>query len=512
MSDQPNILVVIADQLAASGLGAYGNRLTRAPTLDRLGAEGAVFEHAYCASPLCVPSRGALMTGMLPSRNGAYDNGAELAASVPTFAHYLRVLGYRTVLAGKMHFVGPDQMHGFEQRVTADVYPGGLDWTPDWRLAETERLSWYHDMSSVQRAGPVRASLQLDYDDEVAFRARRAIVDTARARDGRPLLLVASFTHPHDPYEVPLRLWESYADAQVDPPSVAELPLDEQDAHSRRLLAMFDHERHPVTPARLIAARRAYSAAISLVDEHVASLLATLEDVGLRNDTVVVVIADHGDMLGERGLWYKMSFFEGSARVPLIVHHPASVAPARIAQPVSLVDIAPTLVELAGGWPDDRPAAPIDGRSLVPLLSDAAGGERVPVLGEYLSEGVTEPQVMVRHGRYKLIRCPGDPDLLYDLDEDPHELGNLAGAARGSRALGELGAIADARWDLAALRRTILASQEARRLVVRALATGTLTHWDHLVPDDGPDRYISSGRDFWGALEQSRLPGDGSQA
>jgi choline-sulfatase len=501
----PNILVVVADQLAATGLGAYGNRLTRAPELDRLAAEGALFEHAYCASPLCVPSRGALMTGMLPSRNGAYDNGAELAASVPTFAHYLRVLGYRTVLAGKMHFVGPDQLHGFEERVTADVYPGGLDWTPDWRLSQDERLPWYHDMSSVQRAGPVRASLQLDYDDEVAFRARRAIVDSARDRDARPLLLVASFTHPHDPYEVPLRLWRSYADAPVDPPAVPALPLDQQDAHSRRLLAMFDHAQHPVTPERLLAARRAYSAAITLVDEHVGSLLATLDEVGMRDDTVVVVIADHGDMLGERGLWYKMSFFEGSAHVPLIVHQRGRVAPRRVARPVSLLDLAPTLVDLAGGWPDGAPAAEIDGRSLLPLLEGGAEREPRPVLGEYLSEGVTAPQVMVRHGRYKLIRCPGDPDLLYDLDDDPHELDNLAGDQRGIWALGELGAIADGRWDLQRLRETILSSQRQRRLIVRALARGRQTAWDHRVPDDGSERYISSGRDFWSALEQSRL-------
>jgi choline-sulfatase len=504
VSGQPNILVVVADQLAASALGAYGNRVTRAPALDRLGAEGAVFERAYCASPICVPSRGAFMTGMLPSRNGSYDNGAELAASVPTFAHYLRVLGYRTVLAGKMHFVGPDQLHGFEERVTADVYPAGLDWIPDWRLASTERLPWYHDMSSVERAGPVRASLQLDYDEEVAFRGRRAIVDAARAQDGRPLLLVASFTHPHDPYEVPRRLWELYADSEIELPAVAALPFAEQDAHSRRLLEMVDHERFPVDRERLIAARRAYAAAISLVDEHVASLLSTLEDVGMGDDTMVVVLSDHGDMLGERGLWYKMSFFEGSARVPLIVHQPGAIAPTRIAQPVSLLDLAPTLVALAGGWPGGRPAAPLDGYSRASLLRGAGPPPHEPVLAEYLSEGVTAPQVMVRLGAHKLIRCPGDPDLLYDLESDPHELRNLTESAGAAHA--RLGAIADERWDLAALREQLLASQQSRRLVMQALATGRVTAWDHRVPDDGPDRYISSGRDFWGALEQSRLP------
>jgi choline-sulfatase len=503
---QPNILVVVADQLAASALGAYGNRVTRAPTLDRLGTEGVVFDSAYCASPLCVPSRGAFMSGMLPSRNGAFDNGAELAASIPTFAHYLRVLGYRTVLAGKMHFVGPDQMHGFEQRVTADVYPAGLDWVPDWRLASNERLPWYHDMSSVERAGPVRASLQLDYDEEVAFRARRAIIDSARAQDDRPLLLVASFTHPHDPYEVPRRLWERYADDEIELPRVAELPFAAQDAHSRRLLEMFDHERFPVSRERLIAARRAYAAAVSLVDEHVASLLATLDDLRMRDDTIVVVISDHGDMLGERGLWYKMSFFEGSARVPFIVHHPASMPARRVVEPISLLDLAPTLVELAGGWPDGAPSAPIDGHSRAALVRGGGEPPDEPVLGEYLSEGVTAPQVMVRRGSKKLIRCPGDPDLLYDLDDDPDELHNLA--AVDDAAHEALGRVADARWDLGELRTRLLESQQSRRLVVRALGTGAVTTWDHRVPDDGPDRYISSGRDFWGSLEQARLPDD----
>jgi choline-sulfatase len=388
--------------------------------------------------------------------------------------------------------------------VTADVYPAGLDWVPDWRLASSERLPWYHDMSSVERAGPVRASLQLDYDEEVAFRARRAIVDTARGRDGRPLLLVASFTHPHDPYEVPRRLWERYRDDEIELPAVGELPFEQQDAHSRRLLEMFEHGRFPVDHARLIAARRAYAAAVSLVDEHVASLLATLAELRMRDDTVVVVISDHGDMLGERGLWYKMSFFEGSARVPFIVHHPRTMRPRRVAEPVSLLDLAPTLVELAGGWPDGRPAAPLDGHGRAALLRGEDEAPHEPVLGEYLSEGVTAPQVMVRHGAHKLIRCPGDPDLLYDLTDDPGERVNLA--PTDAEALARLGAIADERWDLPGLRDRMLASQETRRLLVRALTTGRLTAWDHRVPDDGPDRYISSGRDFWGALEQARLP------
>ena len=131
----PNILLVMADQLAAAHLPAYGNAVVQAPSLDALAREGVVFESAYCASPLCAPSRFALLTGRRPSAIGAYDNAAELPAATPTIAHVLRAAGYETTLAGKMHFVGPDQLHGFEERLTTDVYPSGFDWTPDWTAA-----------------------------------------------------------------------------------------------------------------------------------------------------------------------------------------------------------------------------------------------------------------------------------------------------------------------------------------------------------------------------------------
>ena len=161
MPRPPHIVLIMADQLGARSLPAYGNAVVHSPHLDRLADEGVVFERALCASPLCAPSRASLMTGLLPSRTGAYDNAGELPASVPTFAHHLRAAGYRTVLAGKMHFIGPDQLHGFEERLVPDVYPAGLDWVPDWRLEDDETLPWYHDLGSVLRAGPVRRTLQL---------------------------------------------------------------------------------------------------------------------------------------------------------------------------------------------------------------------------------------------------------------------------------------------------------------------------------------------------------------
>jgi choline-sulfatase len=482
---RPNILLVLADQLSARALAAYGGAVARTPNLDRLAERGVVFERALCASPLCVPSRAALATGLLPSSTCVYDNASELGAAVPTFAHHLRVLGYRTVVAGKMHFVGPDQLHGFEERPMPDVYPAGFDWVPDWRLEDHETLPWYHDLSSVRRAGPVRATLQIEYDLEVVHHARDAIAASARAAD-RPLLLVASFTHPHDPYEVTREHWDRYADVEIDLPAHT-LPPDPADAPTRRLRAMLGFDRESVSADEVARARRGYYAAMSLVDDHVGAILATLAEHGLADDTVVVFTSDHGDMLGERGLWYKMAPFEDSIRVPLVVHAPARFEPRRVAEVVSLLDLLPTLVELAGGEPPE-----CDGSSLAPALDGDGPPQRdLPV--EYLAEGVRAPQVTVVRGPLKVIRELGEPDLAYDLEHDPYERSPVA-------APPDL----HGRWDLPQLDADVRASQERRRLVARALATGRQHPWDHPGEPGGP--YIRTGQDFWATLEAYRRP------
>ena len=130
MTDKPNIILFMVDQLTSFVLNTYGGTVCKTPNIDALAARGTVFENAYCNYPLCAPSRFSMMSGRLPSRIGAYDNGAEFAASIPTFAHYLRLSGYYTCISGKMHFVGPDQYHGFEERLTTEIYPADMSWTP----------------------------------------------------------------------------------------------------------------------------------------------------------------------------------------------------------------------------------------------------------------------------------------------------------------------------------------------------------------------------------------------
>ncbi|HEY1945054.1 MAG TPA: choline-sulfatase [Roseiarcus sp.] len=481
----PNVLLVMVDQLTPAFLPIHGHKVVKAPHLESLAARGVVFENAYCASPLCSPSRASFMTGLLPSRSGVYDNAAEFSADIPTFAHHLRLAGYRTILSGKMHFCGPDQLHGFEQRLTTDIYPADYGWTPDWDHP-LERPSWYHNMSSVTQAGLCVRTNQLDFDDEVTFTAERAIYDYARTRDERPFLLVASLTHPHDPFAIPKRYWDLYRDDEIDMPGSA-VPREALDPHSLRLRHVCAMDAETVTEANVRDARHAYYGAISYVDDNLGRLLAALGDTGLDQDTVVIFTSDHGEMLGERGLWFKMSFFEGAARVPLVVSAPGRYAPRRVGASVSLLDVLPTLVDVAGG--DARAlGASVDGHSLVPHLEGREGHDEA--IGEYLAEGAIAPMVMIRRGAHKFLHSPADPDQLYDLATDPMERDNLAVSPSQERRVADFRQEIARRWDLAAIDAKVRESQRRRRVVDAALSRGDVHAWDFQPHRDASKLYV----------------------
>jgi choline-sulfatase len=505
MSDRPNLLLLMADQLTARALRVYGGTIARTPNIDALAAQGVVFESFYCNSPLCAPSRFSFSSGQLPARIGAYDNAAEFAASVPTFAHYLRSAGYQTVLAGKMHFCGPDQLHGYEERLTTDIYPADFGWTPDWTRFE-ERPGWYHTMDSVTRAGPCIRTNQIDFDDEVVAATRQKLFDLARSRDRRPFCMLASLTHPHDPYVIPATYWNRYRDDEIDMPRVGDLAGGE-DPHSARIRHVIGLGCANPTPAQVRAARRAYYGALSYVDDQVGTLLSTLEEAGFAGNTVVMLFADHGDMLGERGLWYKMSFFEPACRIPLIVHAPGRFAPHRVLESASLLDLLPTLVEL--GSPGEAPsyAAPLGGRSLLPALQGGCGPDEV--LGEYLAEGALAPLVMIRRGRYKFVHCPLDPDQLYDLTIDPDERTNLAAQPQSAALVTEFLSEVARRWQLSAMHEAVLASQRQRLFVYPALRAGRYQPWDFQPVRDATRLYIRNDQELNDLEAMARFPSNG---
>lgn len=505
MASRPNFLILMADQLTARALPAYGNPVARTPHIDALAAGGVVFESFYCNSPLCAPSRFSFLSGRQVSAIGAYDNAAEFPSQVPTFAHYLRAAGYQTALSGKMHFCGADQLHGFEERLTTDIYPADFGWTPDWQRFE-ERPSWYHTMDSVTQAGPCARTNQIDFDDDVVFQARQKIFDLARSRDRRPFCLVASMTHPHDPYVVPARYWDRYEGVDIGMPRV-QLSPDRLDPHSRRLRHVCGLDLQPVTQPQVSAARRAYFGAVSYVDDQIGSLLGALCDAGFAGDTVVLLLADHGDMLGERGLWYKMNFFEPACRIPFIVHAPQRFAPGRVRESASLVDVLPTLIELSGGNLADC-AAPIDGNSLTAQLAGAPGSDEV--IGEYLAEGAIAPLVMIKRNRYKFVHSPTDPDQLYDLAEDPDELVNLAQAPSQQTRVREFRAEVAQRWDLPALHAAVLDSQRRRHLVYRALRAGRYAPWDFQPLRDATRLYVRNDQELGDLESMARFPPHGT--
>ncbi len=499
---KPNLLFIMADQLAFHALSWYGNRIVKTPHLDTLAAAGVVFDNAYCPSPLCAPSRYALMSGRLPAGIGAYDNAAEFAADIPTYAHYLRLAGFRTALSGKMHFCGPDGLHGFEERLTTDIYPADYGWFADWDDFET-RPSYYHNMSSVTQAGVCVRSNQLDFDDEVTFQASRFLYAHVRQDDPRPFALTVSFTHPHDPYATPQAYWDRYRHEDIPMPTQGRDDVP-QDPHALRLRHVSNMDATPITDDQIRNARHAYYGNVSYVDDQIGRLLAVLEETGQAENTIIVFSGDHGDHLGERGLWYKMSWYEPSARVPMLVHAPGRLSPRRVGAAVSTIDLLPTFLELVNDGARFETPCPLDGRSLLPHLQGLGGHDEV--IGEYLGEGAIAPLCMIRRERFKYVCSTPDPDQLFDLIDDPNERNNLAGNPAYEDVLAAFQAEAAARWDMGALRQSVVESQRRRRLVHQALMTGQMTSWDFQPKNDASRQYMRNTIDLDDLERLSRFP------
>ncbi|MFV0300350.1 MAG: choline-sulfatase [Paracoccus sp. (in: a-proteobacteria)] len=493
---KPNILILMADQL--SGLlfpdGPAG--FLHAPNLGRLAARSTRFANAYTGSPLCAPGRASFMSGQLPRRTRVYDNAAEFASDIPTYAHHLRRAGWQTCLSGKMHFVGPDQLHGFEERLTTDIYPADFGWTPDYRKPGERIDWWYHNLGSVTGAGVAEITNQYEYDDEVAHHACRKLFDLSRGKDDRPWCLTVSFTHPHDPFVARRKYWDLYAGAP-ELAAPAPIPYADQDPHSRRLMEACDWRAFDIAPDQIRRARQGYFANISYIDDKIGEILDVLART--RQQAIILFLSDHGEMLGSRGLWFKMSFFEGSARVPLMISAPGMV-PGRVDRPVSTIDVLPTLCDLAG-LPMGEIAPWTDGESL------ADGGvSRGPVAMEYAAEGSITPLVALRDGRWKYIACLADPEQLFDLTADPAERSNLAADPAHAATLARFRQMAADRWDLAAYDAEVRESQARRRIVCEALRNGAYFPWDYQPLMLASERYMRNHMDLNVLEEKQRFP------
>ena len=489
----------MVDQLTGTLFPNGPAPVLKVPHLRRLYAEGVAFNTAYCASPLCAPSRAAFMTGMLPSQTRVYDNAAEFAAAIPTLAHHLRGAGYDTILSGKMHFVGPDQLHGFEERLTTDIYPADYGWTPDWSKPGERIDWWYHNLGSVTAAGTAEITNQLEFDDEVAFLANQRLLQIARRGDKeRPFCLTVGLTHPHDPFVAREKYWDLYPDGTIPPPTVAPIPQDKLDPHSLRLYHDNKTPDYTITARMIADSRRAYCANISYIDDKIGDLLATLAACRFTREAIIVFCSDHGEMLGERGLWFKMNFFESAARVPLLVHAPNRFKARQVTAPVSLTEVAPMLLSLAGVAPEAK-------SGLAALAGGASDDQRL-VVAEYAAEGAIAPMIMLRRGPWKFIHTPVDPDQLFDLDADPRELTNRATDLAAADVMRDFRSMISARWNLPALDAAVRESQQQRHLIHAALRHGQYFPWDFQPLQKASERYMRNHMDLNVVEVNARFP------
>jgi len=456
----PNFLIIMSDEHAPQFSSVYGHRIVRTPQMARLAAEGVTFDAAYCNSPLCVPSRLSFMTGKYVSQIGGWDNAKPLPIDTLTWPYLLREHGYTTALSGKMHLIGPDQLHGFEMQLARDIHAEDIHPLWPWRDQITPASEpWHHVLEAG--AGTTKEILA---DDAAEAAALDYLCDPQRKQ--QPFALCVGFIAPHFPFIVPDVYYSQYSESEIDLPELPDGHLDSLPAFPAQMRIEYGFDRY--TEEQVRRARAAYYGLITYLDDKLGRLLDALEECSLADDTVVIHTSDHGELLGEHGLWRKMSFYEHSSRIPLQIRLPEqSGSGERIDLPVSLVDVTATILDLAGVDENRRTELELPGHPLTESIHGTGSTER-SVVCEYTAHGANTPRGMIRHGPWKLCIAHGRPDEreLYNLDSDPGEFTNLAGEEKYQKTIQGLESILMDVWsDPDSLDKSIRADQEARRII-----------------------------------------------
>ena len=473
MSDEtrPNLLYIHSDQHNPYVTGCYGDSLVETPHLDALAARGVVLDHTYCPSPICVPSRMSMLSGRYPHENGVWTNSHILDSGIPTFAHAMGAGGYRPALIGRMHSVGPDQLHGYAERLVGDHGPN----QPGGRSVDHGMLEG--------TAGPARISLELSGHGQSAYQVHdedvtaatvhyldRLGVQKRASQPTEPFSLSVGFMLPHQPFVARREDYERYF-GKVPPPQNPEPFGDHLHPHIKWWRSACNIEE--VSATEIERARAAYWALVYRMDVLIGQILNALRENDLEENTLVVYMSDHGEQVGEHGLWWKQTFYEDSAKVPAILAWPGHLPEGRRCDKVtSSLDLNATMIEALG-----CPALPHSrGRSLLPLLTDPDNTEWDNVAfsefcqdaagagGPFPPEGIF--QRMVRRDNFKLNYYHGQPCQLFDLDADPRELNDLAADPAHAETVATLEAEVLAGWDPDA----IAARMEQLRSDTRILA------------------------------------------
>ncbi len=429
MVEPRNLVFILSDNHARGVVGCYGHPLVRTPNLDQLANEGVRFENAYCASPLCCPSRASMVTGRYPHQTGYWDNAIVYDGKIESWMHRLRAQGHTVVSIGKLHFRSTDDDNGFtEEIVPMHILDGRGGVSMLLRSSGDEPVAKGQWGLYTERSG-IGGTHYQDYDRDITRRAISWLRENAR-RDDPPWVLFVSYASPHPPFQVPERLFQLY------PPSEIDLPADfrpgdrpEHPAVQHLRWIMGTKEMTDADVLRRVAA--GYFGLITHVDEQIGEVLGALADAGLRDVTRVLYTSDHGELFGAHGLFGKSNMYEGAVGVPLIMSGPEIPRGGVVRQIASHVDLFPTVVEAVSGQYQSN-----GDRSGVSLWPAIHGDERERLgFVEYHATGARAASFALREGGMKLIYHVGMTPQLFDLENDPAETHDLM-AEDASRSIG----------------------------------------------------------------------------
>ena len=436
--NRPNILLLHSDQHQAAITGCYGDPVIQTPNLDRLASRGVVLDNMYCESPICVPSRMSFMTGQHPYQNRLWTNSHILDSNIPTMMHALGAVGYRPMLIGRAHFIGPDQLHGYAERYVGDHSPNYLGGRPVDR-GILEGTAGPHRVS-LKRSGPGQSAYQVHDQDVAAATVNYLNRLGVRKRGGynlEPFAITIGFMLPHPPYVARRKDYDRYK-GRVGMPHYPE-PFSDR-LHPLVRWWRLQTDIKDVTDEEIIRSRTSYWAMVDALDDMIGQILESLERNGFGDNTLVIYTTDHGDHIGEHSLWWKHTFYEESARVPAIISWPGLLPQGtRCARVAGQIDLNATILDAAGA----RPLPHSQGRSLLRVLQDPSTPWDDIAFSEYCSDQsaawqqsnwspTAEPprfggleglyHRMVRREEWKLNYYHGLEPQLFNLKEDSHEM------------------------------------------------------------------------------------------
>jgi choline-sulfatase len=422
MSKRPNILFLMSDEHRADVTGFEGNPVVRTPVLDELARTGTVFLNAYTPSPICIPGRQAMMAGQFPRKCGAEVFNDDLAPGYMTFARRFSQYAYQTVVCGKLHHVGTDQMQGWMQRVGTDspIHPkyieGGIQEEFEKYVRPMRETKW-SDTKEVLRAGPGRSPHQIK--DEYSIAGALDFIDQHynssyydKEQPQRPVLLKVSLLLPHYPYFTDEEKFGYYLNRVT--PFLDEEPFDHPFLSQRQVRPGIDASEREIRRGTA-----AYYGMVETIDTLYGKVLDKLREVGQDpDDWIIIYTSDHGEMLGEHGIWEKQKFFEASARVPLIIRWPKRFGKTGriVEENVNLCDLFATLCDFA-----DIPSPEgLDSRSMIPLMKEDASHWDNETVSQFGGKNL-----MIKRDQLKYQYYGKDwPEVLFDLDADPGETKN----------------------------------------------------------------------------------------